>query len=348
MLEEIKNSITENIWKIKLPNPIYDEVPSIHLPEETSSKYFPKEIKDYIKTHPSEKLYYKGNTPIKYDVEFYFYESSIPLEHIQKQMKLVVWWLSIIQKYTTIKCDELELKVYLTPFKKFIFLDSENNFNLERGGSIHKVLSPINCNTGFSSRCDMEHQIVIYRQEEWFKVFIHESFHYFGLDFAYDQPPSVNIALKEMFCVSPTILLFESYTEFWAEMIVMFLYSKLHKKDLSIIIQNEINHSLGQARKVLSCQGITYSRVLTPCKKKYEEETNVFAYYVIKTIFLYYHEDFVNWCVDNNPNLLKINPSELNSLLDWIRGHYRIPEFVEAVERADMDGNGLRMININI
>jgi hypothetical protein len=344
MLEEIKNTITENIWKTKLPNPIYDEVPSIHLPEETSSIYFPTEIRDYIKTHPSEKLYYKGNNPISYDVEFYCYDNTIPLESLNKQMKLVIWWLHTIEKYTTIKCNEVEIKVYLTPFKKNLPTN-----NHERGGSIHKKLSPINCNTGFSSRCDMDNHIVIYRQEEWFKVFIHESFHYFGLDFAYEQPTYIDRELKDMFCVSPTILLFESYTEFWAEMIVMFLYSKLKKKDLSIIIRNEINHSLMQAKKVLSHQGFTYSRVITPhCKDKYEEDTNVFAYYVIKSIFLYYHKDFIEWCVNNNPNLLKINQSELRFLLEWIRSHYRQSEFVEAIEGVSLDGNGLRMTNINI
>jgi hypothetical protein len=347
MLEEIKNTITENIWKTKIPNPIYEEGHSIHLPEETSSKYFPKEIKDYIKTHPSEKLSYKGTNPISYDVEFYCYDRTIPLTSLNRQMKLVIWWLYTIQKYTTIKCNDMKLIVYLTPFKKALPKKSKESSS-GKGGSTHKVLSPINCNTGFSTRCDMASNIVIYRQEEWFKVFIHESFHYFGLDFAYDQQPFVNRNLKELFCVSPTILLFESYTEFWAEMIVMFLYAKLHKKDLSIIIQNEIDHSLSQAKKVLGCQGFTYTNVITPCKNKYEEETNVFAYYVIKTIFLYYHEEFVRWCVDNNPNILKINQSELPSLLDWIRDHYSRTEFVDAVDGANVDGDGLKMTNINI
>jgi len=346
MLDEIKNTITENIWKTKLPNPLYLSMPAIKTKSDVG-KYFPKEIKDYIESHPSEKLTYRGTQPISYNVEFYCYEESIPLEKLQRQMKLVIWWLSTIQKYTNIRCDEMELQVYLTPFRKSLPFSSFDS--IESGGSKH-VLSAINCNTGFSTRCDMGNNIVIYRQEEWFKVFIHESFHYFGLDFAFSQTPELTNSLKRTFCVSPTIFLFESYTEFWAEMIVMLLYSKLHKKDLSIIIKKEIGHSLGQAKKVLLCQHLTYSDVLSPCnsRNRYQEDTNVFAYYVIKTIMLYYQEDFVRWCVENNPNLLRINPSELTSLFEWIKAHYNRPEFVSAVEGASVDGNGLRMTNINI
>lgn len=345
MLNEIKNTITQDIWKIKLPNPIYESNSVIRLPKSNSTKYFPKEIKDYILTHPSEKLAYRGTSPIKYNVEFYCYGRSIPLEKLQRQMKMVIWWLSTIQTYTDIKCDEMELMVYLTPFKKSLPTDSSSTPK-------SKVLSAINCNTGFSTRCDMEHNIVVYREEEWFKVFIHESFHYFGLDFAFSQPPSLDKSLKDLFCVSSTILLFESYTEFWAEMIVMLLYSRLHNKPLSTIVQKEITHSLAQSKKVLGLQGFSYSDVLSPCKKSpnnsYKEDTNVFAYYVIKTLFLYYHEDFVSWCVDNNPNLLRITPSELSSLFEWIKTRYNAPEFVAAVEGVAVDGTGLRMTTINL
>lgn len=337
MLNEIKNTITEDIWKIKLPNPIYESNYAIRPPQNNSTKYFPKEIKDYIGSHPSSKLSYRWSSPIKYNVEFYCYGSSIHLEKLQRQMKMVIWWLSTIQKYTDIKCDEMELMVYLTPFKKNIPSDSSN------------VLSAVNCNTGFSTRCDMGHSIVIYREEEWFKVFIHESFHYFGLDFAFSQPPSLDKSLRELFCVSSPILLFESYTEFWAEMIVMLLYSSLHKKTLSKIVQKEIKHSLEQSKKVLGLQGFSYSDVLSPCKKKsYKEDTNVFAYYVIKTIFMYYHTEFISWCVDNNPNLLRITPSELSSLFEWIKTRSNAPEFVSSVEGAEIDGTGLRMTNINL
>jgi hypothetical protein len=354
MLEEIKQSIVKNIWKNKIPNPIYDtSTTAAEIPN--SDEYFPKEVVEYIRDHPHNKLLYSATNPIKYHAEFYCYEDSIPLETIQHQMKLVVWWLSTIQQYTIKKCDHLKLTVYLTPLKKTIPANIGIGGAGGGGGSRnatknHVILSPINCNTGLSAKCGDGGFITIYREEEWFKVFIHETFHYFGLDFAFEQPPSVTTALRRLFCVSSDIWLFESYTEFWAEIIVMLVYSNIHSVNLSTIVADEITHGLGQAKKVLICQDFTYSQLLSPCKKDrlYIEHTNVFAYYIIKMIFLYFHEEFIQWCIDNNPNLLQITPSELPRLIDWIEQHYRSPDFVEAMDNAVVAGNGLRMTTINI
>lgn len=345
MLEEIKNTITSGVWKTKLPSPILDSTPSVRRVESDNGKYLPNEILQYIDTHPSEKISYQGLDPIAYHVDFYCYGRTIPIQRIQKQMKLVVWWLTTIQQYANRSCTDLVVSVYLTPLKKKL----PSRLTIEGGGG-GKVLSAINCNTGLSTRCDRGNTIIIYREEEWLKVFIHESFHYFGLDFAYAQSPMVNTELKKMFCVSPEIQLYESYTEFWAEMVTMVIYSTIHTDDLSIIIDIEVSHSLGQAKKVLEIQDLTYADVIAPCKKtkRYEEDTNVFAYYVIKTLFLYFHEDFIQWCVDNNPNLLQINPSELSGLVDWIKAHYTNPEFMSAMENAKSNGNGLRMTCFNI
>lgn len=349
MLEEIKKSITEKTWKTKIPNPTLESTPSVKTMQSDYGKYLPKEILRYIETHPSEKVSYRGTTPIDYNVDFYCYGNKIPIQRLQHQMKLVIWWLTTIQKYAHRSCADLIVSVYLTPLKKE--LPSRRKIKGREGGGRDKVLSAINCNTGLSTRCDRGNTIIVFREEEWFKVFIHESFHYFGLDFAYSQPPSVNTELRKMFCVSPDIQLYESYTEFWAEIITMIVYSNIHSDDLSIIIDTEVQHSLGQAKKVLEIQDLTYTDVLAPCTattKSYQEDTNVFAYYVIKTILLYFHEDFIQWCVDNNPNLLQINPSEVSKLVDWIAYHYKDPEFLFAIGNAKSNGNSLRMTYFNV
>ena len=46
-----------------------------------------------------------------------------------------------------------------------------------------EILSPDIVNTGLTRRCATDNEVVIYRQEEWFKVLIHELIHGFGLDF---------------------------------------------------------------------------------------------------------------------------------------------------------------------
>lgn len=46
-----------------------------------------------------------------------------------------------------------------------------------------EVIGPVNANTGYTYRCEKNNEIVIYRQEEWFKVLMHETMHTFGNDF---------------------------------------------------------------------------------------------------------------------------------------------------------------------
>jgi hypothetical protein len=337
MLDELKNTIKENILKTKLKNPLHTSDFIKKNIQERDNDLFPQEIIDYIERTPAEKLTFKGETPIHYETIFYCYGETIPLEDLQRQMKCVIWWLSTIRKYAERKCDTLLLEVFLTPFEK----------TLPESGP----LSSINCNTGFSARCDYGKTITIYREEEWFKVFIHETIHYFGLDFAYSQTPSVRASLKSMFCISPEIQLYETYTEFWAEIIVILIYSNLHSTNLSTIIRKQKKYSLGQARKVLESQGFTYSQIIVPCTsaKSYTENTNAFAYYVLTSLFMYYHTDFIKWCVDNNVNLLQFNTSEFPSLLNWISERYNKPEFISAVGGASMeDGRGLRMISPTI
>lgn len=349
MIQEIQRTMTNDVWKTKIPSPTLDNTTSARTMEHGITKYLPKEVLDYIERNPSEKVSYRGTTPISYSVDFYCYGNKIPLDRIQLQMKLVIWWLTLVQKYAERSCSDLVVSVYLTPLKKKMPYRHGHGEG-EGGNPSSKILSPINCNTGLSTRCDMGNSIIIFREEEWFKVFIHESFHYFGLDFAYSQPPMVNTRLKQMFCVSSEIQLYEAYTEFWAEMITIMLYSTIHSDDLSIIIDTEVHHSIGQAKKVLKIQDLTYTDVLAPCTatKSYQEDTNVFAYYVIKTIFLYFHTEFIGWCIDNNPNLLQIHPSELPKLLDWIEEHHKNPKFLTAMENAKSNGNGLRMTFFNI
>ena len=46
------------------------------------------------------------------------------------------------------------------------------------------TLGPDNVNTAFTLACSPNSEMVIFRREEWKKVFIHETFHTYGLDFS--------------------------------------------------------------------------------------------------------------------------------------------------------------------
>ena len=91
-----------------------------------------------------------------------------------------------------------------------------------------EVLGPNNVNTGYTTRC-ANGNITIYRSEEWFKVLIHESMHYLGLDFSIE-----NHDLKSVFPIDTDILLSECYAESWARILNVYFtsfYRKPNSKD---------------------------------------------------------------------------------------------------------------------
>ena len=63
----------------------------------------------------------------------------------------------------------------------------------------------------------------------------------------------------------------------------------------------------------------------------YKEDTNVFAYYIIKTILLYQYDDFFKWCGTNNLNLINFKKTNKNIELfcEFIVNNYENKDFME-------------------
>ena len=87
--------------------------------------------------------------------------------------------------------------------------------------------------------------------------------------------------------------------------------------------------SLFQCVKVLEHMGLTYENLisnddisLSLKKLHYKENTNVFAYYIIKMVLLYFNNDFIIWCKKNNINnifnFIK-NEKSLNKFMDFVK-----------------------------
>ena len=73
--------------------------------------------------------------------------------------------------------DLVSIHLFMTDFKK------------EIPKSTVDVIDVMNVNSGLSDVCQRDSEIIIYRKEEWFKVFIHETFHSLGLDFSNYSTP---------------------------------------------------------------------------------------------------------------------------------------------------------------
>ena len=202
------------------------------------------------------------------------------------------------------------------------------------------TLSSQHVNTAYTTSCREHTEIIIYRKEEWFKVFIHETFHNFGLDFSEMNLSHINTKMKKIFNINTEYNIYESYCETWARIInTMFYtyYQLLPKfrgdtKDFVAIFYKNINYeisfSLYQAIKILRFMGLHYDIIndktdenITACNHLYKENTSVFSYYIVTAILLHNYMDFVHWCNANNNKLLKfkITPDNIDSYIQLIK-----------------------------
>ena len=284
-----------------------------------SSSFVPQHIREYIekecKVYSTHEYEYKGRKFVIIMVS----ENG----HVERKKGIVekmFRWLSIIVdhgelssncgKTTTVYC-------YLTPFKK--------ELPSKRG----EILSYDNANSAVTTACSELNEVCIFREEEMFKVFIHETFHAFNLDFSLHMDKLDLSKIKKMFHIKSEFNLYEAYTEFWGEIMnVVFVAGDNVNKAL----QAEIDFSLHQMNKVLAYIGLTYRELIErEGYSRYKEETNIFSYYVLKTVMLYYWSDFLKrW-----PSF-KFKPTKHNlaEFVKFIREKHDASEFIEAVERA--------------
>jgi hypothetical protein len=226
----------------------------------------------------------------------------------------VFLWIFIVTGLSDKQCSgqSLDIYFYMTPFKKLIPSATPAAHSAE-----HSPLSAIHVNTGLTRNCETNGEIIIYRAEEWFKVFIHESMHNFNMDFIDMDLSAANNRLRESFCIPhDDILLFETYTETWARIINTMFESYF---DANVHNQTEFirrvreNLSINalfytyQTVKALHTMDLKYAQItiLSPenmdvCRKQYAEHTNVYAYYILGGILSVYALPFISWCCENN------------------------------------------------
>jgi hypothetical protein len=210
--------------------------------------YIPSSIVTYIK----EKFTYVLTYSFRIDesrtakVNFIIFEESVyEINNIKKKsasyfknaVLKIYLWLKVASKYAAKKCAPvLECFIYLTPFKRShpifskqadmtpttketAYEDYEEYEDLYHHMStprISSVLKPIHINGGVSDLCQPSGRVIVYRKEEWFKVFIHETMHNYGLDFSEMDINGANALLHKMFTIQKNVKLYESYCEIWA------------------------------------------------------------------------------------------------------------------------------------
>lgn len=339
--ESIKHSCLKGILK-KITQTEPAKQPEIY-----SSKFFPTSIKKYISDNEIYQLTYKciinGRT---INIHFTLFSEEELLKLDDKYLtniKMIYIWLKICASYSSKSCAKtLDIYIYQTPFLK------------ELPDKVTTTLGVEHVNTAFTVSCSPEGEIIIFRNEEWFKVFIHETFHAYGLDSGANNKNELLKFLSKLFPIDSDYDILEAYAETWARIMNSALCSfnaLENKKDLSTFIkymnfnlQLERLFSLYQCNKVLGFMGLSYNNIHEPGEKNaylrknlYREETHVFAYYILSSIFLNNYCGFLSWCNNHNTSLLQLNSAQyvFNDLGKYIEEHYNNESIL----------NGIKIVN---
>lgn len=181
--QTIGNVLNEHLKNNRyIDNNIINYIKKFHLLNET--KYKTKKIdkkreKSYLLKYeiPYEKTFI--------NINFILYEKdAISKQLVEKYDNKVYDILKIIhliiilsnnnlinkKNFEICSRDGLNIFIFLTPFLREINIESND------------ILSAKNANGGFCYGCNNEGNIIVYRNQEYFKVLIHELIHNFGID----------------------------------------------------------------------------------------------------------------------------------------------------------------------
>jgi len=339
------NSIKQKGQYFSLSTKVLQSSFQITKPKNFNSNSFPELVRNHIdQLSMTELTYsfslYQRNIKVHFIVEED--ETQVNMSIFNKYLDSVIMWLYILNKYSSKQCsNSLTVYFYFTSLEKK--LPSSNIF----------ILDEININTAFTTTCPKNAEIVVFRKEEWFKVFIHETFHNFALDFSDMNNNIVHKCILDIFKVKSDVNLFESYTEFWAEIInALFcsFFSIKIKTDFNsflsfsdFFINFERTYSFFQLVKTLNFMGLTYEDLYlnnihseSIRENLYKEKTNVLSYYIIKTILINNYQGFLLWCSEENSSLLQFKKTVSNQkkYCDFIKKNYKISSMSENIEET--------------
>jgi hypothetical protein len=311
----------------------------------------PYKIKDCIEKYSHFCVFYTFSL-FERSINLYFIVEKIDnIRNYHDYVKRIYMWLFVLTKHSKYGCTQhLEIFMYLTAMCKEIPNNPENNDNT------NEVIGQYHVNTAFTFSCKPKNEIIIFRKEEWFKVFIHESFHSFGLDFSDMNSHNIHKQqMLEIFPVNSEVNLFEAYTEFWAEILncIFSSYFILSNKKIDkhssdkfpmflkmckYFIETERNFGFFQLEKVLNYMGLDYKTLIDKnsnrVKTLYKEDSNVLSYYIIRVVLLNEYPKFINWCKKYNMDLLQFKKTEENidEFCNFIKRNYMNKELLDNLE----------------
>lgn len=285
-----------------------------------------KELFDHINPQLREGVERQMESTFKYSVhigrpiDIIISVNSKDEGEVTKCIKMIVFWLKIVTQYTTkTTCsDKLSIYLMLSDLKKVLQ-------SPECSSEGQCIIKKTSVNTGFSNKCS---HIVIYRKEEWFKVFIHETIHNYGLDFAFMRQYEEENILKYFGITSNKfqVRLYEAYTESWARIMnaLICAFNAEHDNFDRFMVLADSNIQLERLNAYFQTAKILkYMKLSMDNLADYNEETSNLSYYFIVCMLYSNYQEYILWCRNNNDgNILQFNTTtndQQKKFLDYIK-----------------------------
>ena len=342
-LIDLKRVKRDNFYNISIKK--ISNISQITKPKNFNSNSFPEAIRNHIDHLSLSEISYTFSL-FDRKITLHFIVEELEVEHkldiYNRYVDIIIMWFYILNEYGSKKCAaSFTIFFYFTSLEKNL---PESNIS---------ILDQIHVNTAFTTTCPKDSEIVIFRKEEWFKVFIHETFHNFALDFSDMNNSEAHKCILNIFKVESNVNLYEAYTEFWAEIInVLFcsFFSLTNKNDIDTFLSNaeffinfERTYSFFQLVKILDFMSLTYKDLYSETDRSrinrenlYKEKTNVLSYYIIKTVMINNYQGFLSWCKTNNFSLLQFKKTIKNQseFCKFIENNYKSSSMLNGVSET--------------
>lgn len=292
-------------------------------------RFIDKLIRAQTDESPLHHVSYSGKIlGTSVNLHFCIYDLS-DRDRIQGWVTRIEQWLNYALLHKSEGCvrDKLIVRLMMSPAEK----------RVPKSGA--ELVDTVHANSAFTYSCantDLN-TITIFRKEDWFKTFVHETFHRLGLDFS-GRPDENRYdgEIAEMFPGVDPNLAFntcESYCEIWAQ-IVNHLFATNTISKFQANIRKDTAFATYQMQKYLKIYGHSYDSLLIGDKStnktpKYRENTSAFSYFVLRTALQWNLDSFIKWCTENNglSSLIVFRKEKIPSYVELIRSVHNNPKF---------------------
>lgn len=181
----------------------------------------------------------------------------------------------------------------------------------------NSIIGPGNCNSGYCNVLYHQNKngdIVLYRNEEFYKVLIHELIHSNFIDYGIIMKQK-DIHMDNKICTDYNILLNEAFTETFSCLINMTLVHYHTNIKIDEIFKNEVKLMITNFNKIMHHFKIKRMKdiiVDNGCKRYFLQNTNVFSYYILKTINYLNIDNFLKIMSNNCDKNYSINNLNYN------------------------------------